>query len=115
MSKLDRALYLVDTLKLQRDRKQIVQFASLAAYSAGQWTRGVRYATELVKTIESSGETGAPLADALVLQGKLMQRAEQFPEATAALERATQKYKDLGKTDGISESLLVLGLTHEKA
>ena len=115
LSKFDRALYLVDTLKLKANRRQIVNFAALAAFSAGQWTRGVRYATELVETIEASGETGVPLADALVLLGILHQRAEQFPEAAAALERATQRFKELGSPEGIAKSLTNLGLTHERA
>lgn len=115
LSKLDRAIYLLDTLKLQGNRRQIVHFQALAAFSAGQWTRGVRYAADLVKTIENSGENGAPLADALVLLGILQQRAEQFPEAAASLERATQRYKELGSSEGIAKSLTNLGLTHERA
>lgn len=115
MGKIDRALYLIDTLKLPGNRRQVLNFAALAAFQAQQWTRGVRYAGELVKAHEAAGETGAPHADALVLHGILLQRAEQFDQATASLERAIQRHKELGSNEGVAKSLTNLGLTHERA
>ncbi len=114
MASLDRALYLIDALKVDGPKTDVLDAATVAAYNAQQWVRGERYASELVKAIENKGEKSQKHADALVLRGIMEQRAERFDAAIATLELAAQRYKDLGIPEGLSRSLSSLGATFEK-
>ncbi len=112
--RLERARYLIDSLQIPVSPAEVVEAQVMAAYNAGRWADGARYAAEQVRLLEKAGEKGLPLADALANLGALQQRAERYEEATATLERASEAYQALGQKDGVSRALTSLGATFER-
>src|SRR5205807_4578142 len=101
-------------LKVAGPKTDLLTAETVASYNAGQWTRGERYATELVKSYDLAKETGTKYAEALVLLGVMQQRAEHYDDAVATLAKAEARYKDLGSPDGVARSLTNLGAAYEK-